>query len=67
MHLSYQEVPLNGTILLTGDALSPPRDLQSAAAAAGQKEEKKKKERKPEDEMLWCESWEYSGSESLVE
>lgn len=37
MHLSYQEVPLNGIILLTGDALSPQRDLQSAA------EKKKKK------------------------
>lgn len=43
MHLSYQEVPLNGIILLTANALSPPRDLQSAAAsAAGQKEGKKR-------------------------
>lgn len=35
MHLSYQEVPLNGIILLTGDALSPRRDLQSAAKKEG--------------------------------
>lgn len=31
------------------------------------KKKKKKKESKPEDEVPWCESWEYSGSESLVE
>lgn len=37
MPLSYQEVPLNGIILLTGDAFSPQKDLQLA--------EKKKKER----------------------
>lgn len=66
MHLSYQEVPLNGIILLTANALSLPRDLQSAAAAAEQKEGKKR-ERKQGDEMLWCERWEYSGSKSLVE
>lgn len=35
MHLSYQEVPLNGIILLTGDALSLQRDLQLAAEKTG--------------------------------